>query len=187
MTIHGLTIRSAEANDSRDVASVHIQSSEDAYAPLAKAWPAPDFADREAQWRTRFQTESGDANRVDLVAELDGCVVGFASAGSARRANESAEVEVYVIHALPAHRGNGIGRLLWKEACGRVRGKELRAMYVDTLGELRCCSFYEAHGGQVAQRHPREFHGGAVTEVVYIWPPGHSSELHAKPAAESPG
>lgn len=187
MTTHGPTIRRAQVSDSRAVASVHIESSEQAYAPLAQTWPAPDFAGREAQWRRRFQAESGAPNRVDLVAELDGSVVGFASAGSARRVNEGAEVEVYVIHVLPRHRGNGIGRLLWKEACGHVRGQELRAMYVDTLGELRCCSFYEAHGGQVARRRPGEFHGGAITEVIYIWQWGHSSELRAKWAAESRG
>lgn len=187
MTTQGLTIRSAEANDSRGIASVHLKSSEDAYAPLAEAWPASDLARREAHWRRRFQTESGEPNRVDLVAELDGCIVGFVSAGSARRTDDGAEVEVYVIHVLPSHRGKGIGRLLWKEACGRVRGPELRAMYVDTLGELRCCSFYEAHGGQVVHRRPRDFHGGAVTEVVYIWPLGSSSELRSKPDAHSFG
>jgi hypothetical protein len=47
-------------------------------------------------------------------------------------------------------------------------------MYVETLAELRCCSFYEAHGGEVASRVPRNLHGGAVTGVVYLWPRGRS-------------
>ena len=167
-------VRKARPGDAGAIAAVHIESSQDAYAPLAKEWPAPDRTAREARWLTRLRTNGEeDPTRIDLVAELAGSVVAFVSAGSARRKDEGAEVEIYVIHVLPKYRGKGIGSALWIKASEHVRGQTLLPMYVETLAELRCCSFYEAHGGQVARRNPRIFHGGAVTELIYIWPFGH--------------
>jgi GNAT superfamily N-acetyltransferase len=87
-----------------------------------------------------------------------------------------AEVEIYVIHVLPEYRGTGIGGRLWSEACGRLRGESLCAMYVATLAELRCCSFYERRGGVSARRAARMFHGAPVTDVIYLWDKGGSHE-----------
>jgi len=87
-----------------------------------------------------------------------------------------AEVEIYVIHVLPEYRGTGIGGRLWSEACGRLRGESLCAMYVATLAELRCCSFYERRGGVSARRAARMFHGAPVTDVIYLWDKGCSHQ-----------
>jgi ribosomal protein S18 acetylase RimI-like enzyme len=54
------------------------------------------------------------------VAEEDGAVAGFIGAGRGRRDDVAAEVEVYVIHVLPEHRGNGVGGKLWTAACERI-------------------------------------------------------------------
>jgi len=73
---------------------------------------------------------------------------------------------------LPQHRGKGIGTRLWEAACERARGESLRSLYVATFAELRCCSFYEARGGEIVERTPGTFKGGDVTEVVYLWREG---------------
>jgi ribosomal protein S18 acetylase RimI-like enzyme len=171
-------IREARASDGAQIVRVHIESTADAYAPLAGTWPTQDLDAKRAHWAARLEDSQRDAKRVDLVADLAGSVVGFVSAGVCRRA-DIAEVEIYVIHVLPEHRGTGFGRRLWSEACKRIRGEALCSMYVATLAELRCCSFYERHGGEVASRRPRSFLGAAVTDVVYIWPAGRSNEPSA--------
>jgi hypothetical protein len=51
-------------------------------------------------------------------------------------------------------------------------------MFVDTLAELRACSFYERRGGQVVERRPMDFHGATRTHVTYLWSTGASSEPH---------
>jgi ribosomal protein S18 acetylase RimI-like enzyme len=153
---------------------VHIESTEDAYAPLAKSWPEPDWEARRAHWASRLAATQS-ANRTDLVAELEGSVVGFISGGEARQPSFG-EVEIYVIHVLPEYRGAGIGGQLWSSACERIRGGDLKAMYVATLGELRCCAFYERHGGVIASRSPCVFHGAAATDVTYKWPRGRPHE-----------
>jgi ribosomal protein S18 acetylase RimI-like enzyme len=158
------------------MARVHIESSRDAYAPLAKTWPEPDEANKKASWEQRLAPSQTDPVRVDLVAEVERSVVGFISGGEARQASIGAEVEMYVIHVLPDHRGAGVGGRLWSEACRSIRGEDLRAMYVATLAELRCCSFYELRGGVAERRVPRIFHGGSVTDVIYLWHRGRSNE-----------
>jgi GNAT superfamily N-acetyltransferase len=169
-------IREAQAPDAEAIAHVHLESSEEAYAPLAREWPAPDHAASTARWLNWLENDP-DPNRVDLVLELDGKIVAFVSGGSARRKGIAAEIEIRVIHVLPGHRGKGFGGQLWSAATKALRGPDLRAMYLATLAELRCCSFYDAHGGEVVSRSPRDFHGNTVTDLVYIWPQGHSSEL----------
>jgi ribosomal protein S18 acetylase RimI-like enzyme len=167
-------IREARVSDAEAIARVHVESSQDAYAPLARDWPTSDLPARVARWASSLEANAMDARQVDLVATVAGVVVAFIGGGAARRNDVEAELEIYVIHVLPRHRARGIGSRLWDTACGRLRGKEEAAMYVETLAELRCCSFYEAHGGEVASRVPRDFHGGVATGVVYFWPKGRS-------------
>jgi ribosomal protein S18 acetylase RimI-like enzyme len=171
-----ILVRPAEYSDAEHVARVHIESARDAYAPLAKIWPEPDWEREKAYWKGLLAPRQADPRRVDLVAEAQGKVVGFISGGEARQAGIGAEVEIYVVHVLTEYRASGIGGLLWSEAGGRIRGENLRAMYVATLAELRCCSFYERRGGLSARRSPRMFHGAPVTDVIYIWDKGCSHE-----------
>jgi len=170
-------LREATASDAAGIASVHAISSEDAYAPLAGEWSAPTIERRTAMWHASLE---GGAERV-LVAEVAGTMVGFVSGGHARRARVVADVELHVIHVLPAHRGRGIGAALWERACGILRGPELASMYVDTLAELRSCGFYAARGGQVIEHRPTDFHGAIRTHVTYLWNRGTSSAASALP------
>jgi GNAT superfamily N-acetyltransferase len=169
------TIREARASDAEAIARAHLKSSDEAYAPLAKEWRGPDLEANTARWHKWLEADP-DPLRIDLLLEIGGNVVAFAGGGSARRSDVGADVEVRVIHVLPEFRGKGLGSQLWSATTKRLRGEDLRSMYVATLAELRCCSFYEAHGGAVASRHSRDFHGNAATDVIYLWPLGHSSE-----------
>jgi L-amino acid N-acyltransferase YncA len=168
------SIRPATVADAPAIARVHVESSEDAYAPLAKDWPAPD-REAKARWWAQLLAGAGD-DRVDLVAERSGELVGFISGGPRRDNDVLADLEIYVIHVLPQHRGTGVGSQLWREACDQLRGAELRSMIVDTFAELRCCSFYRAHGGVEARRVAEPFHGATVTGLVYRWERGASHE-----------
>jgi ribosomal protein S18 acetylase RimI-like enzyme len=173
MTSNDATIvRPARESDAEAIARVHIDSTREAYAPLAKSWPEPNWEERPAHWARFLAASQTGAMREDLVAEVEGRVVGLISGGEARQASVGAEVEVYVIHVLPEYRGSGLGGRLWSKLCKGIRGCNLEAMYVATLAELRCCSFYERRGGIVVSRSPRGFHGALATDVIYTWPRG---------------
>lgn len=168
-------VREANVSDAAAIARVHVASSEDAYAPLAKEWNAPEAAERARMWAGWLTSAQSDPSRIDLVAVEDSEVVAFVTAGPSRRDDVSADVEVYVIHVLPTQRGRGVGGRLWTEACARSRGESLRSVYVETFAELRCCSFYEARGGETTMRARGKFNGGDVTRVVYLWRAGKAS------------
>jgi ribosomal protein S18 acetylase RimI-like enzyme len=166
-------VRRARTSDASAITNVHILSSEDAYAPLAAVWPAVDMVARTAFW-TKTLSEGA---AVFVAEDADASVVGFGQGGPARRTMLGAEVEVWVLHVLPGCRGRGIGDALWAAICREARGPELLAMYVETLAELACCSFYERHGGAVGLQWLANFHGVARTHVAYVWPRGVASEL----------
>lgn len=148
----GARVRRATIEDAATIAAVHIASADDAYRPLAAEWRAPDAVAREAMWRETL------ASGLVLIAD-DG---GFAHGGPARRAEPNVTDEVYAIHVLPAQRGRGLGTALWNA----IRA-QLGALYVDTLGELACCRFYERHGGQRIEERPFHFYGAERTHVTY--------------------
>lgn len=161
-------IRHARPADAEGIARVHIASADDSLAPLARAWQASDLVRRTEQWAASLQA----VDRLDLVATVANQVVGFIGGGPPRQQRIPGCVEIYVVHVLPAHRGGGIGGQLWDLACTTLRGPAHAPLYLETLAELPCCTFYDARGGEVFTRTAGTFYGGAVTHVAYCWPAG---------------
>ncbi len=168
-----VTIREATVADAAGITRVHIESSRDAYAPLAANWPEPNLQRSTALWIERL---APDADRVQWVAAVDGDVVGFLGGGPAR-VDGRGDVEVYVIHVDPAHRGRGIGGRLWAHATPRLRDGTRRSLYLENFAELRSRHFYAARGGRIVSSEAGTYHGGPVTEVTFVWPAGVSSAL----------
>jgi ribosomal protein S18 acetylase RimI-like enzyme len=165
--VTGYVLRRARIDDASAIATVHIASSDEAYAPLAAEWPRGDVHERTARWSTAL------AKDLAIVAEDGGgTIIGFVSGGPARRSEPAAEMEIYVIHVQPDARGRGLGGALWDAACSTLRGSSLVATYVDTLAELRCCSFYARRGGVVIEESATDFHGASRTRVTYRWAHG---------------
>jgi ribosomal protein S18 acetylase RimI-like enzyme len=168
LSVDGAVIRRARPSDAEGIARVHIASADDSLAALARQWPASDLVRRTEQWVKSLQA----ADRVDMVATVADQVVGFIGGGPPRQQDIPGGVEIYVVHVLPAQRGAGIGGQLWDVACTTLRGPALAPLYLETLAELPCCTFYDARGGEVLTRTPGTFFGGAVTHVAYFWPAG---------------
>ncbi len=175
-TVH---VRTATPSDADAIARVHSASADEAYAPLAAQWPATPWSERVRGWTMRLATPGGPRGPVTNVALVDDKVVGFASAGPARRTDVNATLELYVIHVLARHRADGIGGALWERTCNVVRGDALLAMFVQSFAELRSHSFYQARGGVQTHRTPDALHGGPVTRVVFHWPQGRSHSMAA--------
>jgi ribosomal protein S18 acetylase RimI-like enzyme len=168
MSVTPAIIRRARPSDAEGIARVHIASAEASLAPLARDWPASDLGRRTEQWAASLQA----AHRLDMVATVADEVVGFIGGGPPRKQDLPAAIEIYVVHVLPAHRGTGIGGQLWDLACTTLRGPARAPLYLETLAELPCCTFYDARGGDVLIRNAGTFFGGAVTHLVYYWPAG---------------
>jgi ribosomal protein S18 acetylase RimI-like enzyme len=172
LSVDRAVIRHARQSDAEGIARVHIASADDSLAPLAREWPASDLDRHTEQWAESLQA----ANRLDMVATVADQVVGFIGGGPPRRQDIPGGVEIYVVHVLPTHRCAGIGSQLWDLACTTLRGTNHAPLYLETLAELPCCTFYDARGGEVLTRTAGTFYGGAVTHLAYYWPAGKPHE-----------
>jgi len=172
LSVDRAVIRHARQSDAEGIARVHIASADDSLAPLAREWPASDLDRRIKQWAESLQA----ADRVDTVATVADQVVGFIGGGPPRQQAIPGGVEIYVVHVLPTHRCAGIGGRLWDLACTTLRGPAHAPLYLETLAELPCCTFYDARGGEVLTRTAGAFYGGTVTYLAYYWPAGKPHE-----------
>lgn len=127
-----------------------------------------DPAARADRWRDILVSGSDAAT---WVTELDGDVVGFASAGPCR--DEDADVgEVWAINLAPVAWGRGLGRALMDAALDALRaaGHREAVLWVVDRNE-RARRFYEIGGWTVDGGTKVDAFGGAeVTEVRYRRP-----------------
>jgi ribosomal protein S18 acetylase RimI-like enzyme len=115
------------------------------------------ISSRAAFWRSALATARDD--RADLVALDRDDIVGFISGGPRRESDIEAEVEIYVIHVLPSHRGRGVGTALWTAACARLRGPTLRSMM--HLRPSRCSSRWSGAAARPSIRQNRSWRRAA--------------------------
>jgi len=128
-----VVVRQAVPGDPPAMAALHVRAWRATYAGLI-----PDeflaglkVEDREAMWRRSVTApEVAPAERVILVAEQGGAVVGFAAAGHARGDDEFGLGELYALNVDPPAWGRGQGlrrgrkegrqrsrRRLWRQRC----------------------------------------------------------------------
>ncbi len=143
-------IRHAEAADSSRIAQIHIASWQSAYAGLLPddylAGLDGELEQRIAQWEDWLS--KGSDQRLVLVAEDEGELVGFAHAGPAGDRDLDGEAgEIYAIYLHPDHVGHGWGKRLMSgiEEYLRAAGFERAALWVMTENQS-ARDFYEHLG-----------------------------------------
>lgn len=111
-------VRPARVDDAPGIARVHVQAWKEAYAHLL---PTAFLAARDvATYTERWRTTIGGATTDVVVAERDGEVVGWASAGAGRDPDAPRGRELEGIYVLRAVYGSGIGQALFDHAVGDV-------------------------------------------------------------------
>lgn len=145
-----VSVRTATRADARSIATIRVQTWRAAYRGLIDESLLDGLdIDREAERRAGplWDHYHADPRASELVAEADGAVVGWASAGSARDDDLPGHAELYAIYALPEHWSSGVGHALLTEIERRLRTAEYRRAYLWVLdGNERAASFYERHG-----------------------------------------
>lgn len=145
-----ITVRSAEPRDARAMAEVHVASWRAAYHGLLPDELLRDLSvdAREREWAAGL-AKPEKARRI-VVAEFDGCVVGFASYGPNRDADgdPARMMELYTLYLREEAWGRGCGRALWLETLRRVRAESgVIAITLWVLADnIRAARFYEKAG-----------------------------------------
>ncbi|MFF8726376.1 GNAT family N-acetyltransferase [Streptomyces sp. NPDC015171] len=163
-----LTVREMAFADCDRVSEIRVRGWQHAYRGLM---PQP-YLDRlsvaaDAE-RRRARFAQGDGQVVNLVAERDGVVLGWAAHGPYRDGDTlTDDAELYAIYVDPAHVGGGIGRALLAapvERCG-ARGRMLLWVLKENAPARR---FYERAGFRAdGAEEPFETDGVPVPEVRY--------------------
>jgi GNAT superfamily N-acetyltransferase len=158
-----VTVRRATAADARSIAEVHVRTWQGAYR---HAFPTEVLdsldVDRYTQGWRRWLSEDAPA----WVAEEDGRVIGFASAGASR--DEEDVAELYTIYVLPESWGSRAGHELMRAVIDWFLAEEYtNAMLWVLADNPRARRFYEREGWRVDGRRTDEFHGVQVEEARY--------------------
>ncbi|WP_292683118.1 GNAT family N-acetyltransferase [Microbacterium sp. SCN 69-37] len=109
-------VRPASVDDARGIAAVHVQAWREAYV---RQLPATVLAGlrvepRIERWASIIEDDVTDV----FVAEVDGRIVGWATAGDGRDDDRPTSRELEGIYVLAAHHGTGAGQLLLDAAIG---------------------------------------------------------------------
>lgn len=107
-------LRPATLTDAADLAAVHVQCWRQTYRDLPEEWWQIFTTDaKTADWQQILG--AGGTDRVIVVAEQAGQIIGFAGAGDTRRRPDvinGAPRELYVLYVLAEHHGTGVGQAL---------------------------------------------------------------------------
>lgn len=145
----GLRVRRAEPKDAPAVARVHIASWRQAYRGLLpqEYLDSLSVETRTTSWAKAFSQLPGQTP-TNLVAELDGQIIGFACVGPSRDdGTDTATGELWGLYLDPAHWGAGHGHTLHTEALDVARGSGAAAAILWVLtNNQRARHFYERHG-----------------------------------------
>lgn len=157
-------IRPARVEDAADIARVQVTTWRHAYRDLID----PEFlASLEVGRRADHWTRILEQGRSQVfVAEEDGGVVGFCSAGAS---DQEGWGEVYAIYVEPDHWGSGAGRALLGagEETLTTLGHQRVLLWV-LEGNARARRFYESQGWRLADPIRLETFGAVqVTERRY--------------------
>lgn len=163
-------IRHPTIDDATRIGAIHVGAWQWAYRGLMP----DDYLDgldpvtRGETWARRLA--DGDTCRRQLVAVVDGAVVGFASFGASRDDDADEETgEVMAIYLEPVRVGTGIGRALFSGALDRLRdaGHRRATVWVLDTNE-RGRRFYEQAGMQLDGATKRDdLRGFAIIELRY--------------------
>ncbi|MFF8357849.1 GNAT family N-acetyltransferase [Streptomyces chartreusis] len=165
-----IRIRPMTPADCDRVAEIRIGGWRSAYRGLIPQsyLDALDVA-RDAE-RRRGYFSQGDASVLDLVAERDGEIVGWACHGPYRDGEARTEdVELYAIYVDPGRYGTGIGHALLQESVRRCTAAGHPRMLLWVLKDnARARRFYERAGFRAdGAEEPFEVAGVEVPEVRY--------------------
>ena len=141
-----MLLRQATLDDARAIAAVHVRSWQGAYKGVVPSavLNALSVEERARAWRQNLERRSSET----WVAERNGQVVGWISAGRSRDADSTpATGEVWAIYVDPAFWRGGAGRGLWREAENYLIESGFSEVTVWVLkANGPAIAFYEASG-----------------------------------------
>ena len=163
-----LLVRNASASDARALRDVMQRTH--AETDYLLSYPDEQSVDEEQEARSLAETEHSN-NEVELVAVVDGKIVGSAGVSAVRSRRKVAHRARFGISILKEYWGMGIGRVLMEASinCARQAGYTQLELEVVADNE-RAVSLYRRAGFEEYGRNPRGYRSASVgyQELVHM-------------------
>lgn len=163
-----LLVRNAVASDARALHETMQRTH--AQTDYLLSYPDEQSVDDEQEARSLEETERS-GNEVELVAIIDGRIVGSAGVSAVRRRRKVAHRARFGISILKEYWGMGIGRMLTDVSidCARQAGYTQLELEVVADNE-RAVSLYRCAGFEEFGRNPRGYRSAAAgyQEIVHM-------------------
>ena len=163
-----LLVRNAVASDARALRDIMQRTH--AQTDYLLSYPDEQSVGDEQEARSLEETERS-GNEVELVAIIDGHIVGSAGVSAVRSRRKVAHRARFGISILKEYWGMGIGRVLMEVSidCARQAGYTQLELEVVADNE-RAVSLYRCAGFEEYGRNPRGYRSAAVgyQELVYM-------------------
>ncbi|MBX9392844.1 GNAT family N-acetyltransferase [Streptomyces sp. TRM72054] len=166
----GVHIRELKVDDCERVAEIRVGGWRTAYRGLMPQSYLDALSVPEDAARHRARFGQGDGSVVNLVAEREGEVVGWACHGPYRDGEvRTSDAELYAIYVDPERYGEGIGHALLKESVRRCRAAGHPRMLLWVLRDNAPARHFYERAGFTADgaQEPFEVEGVEVPEVRY--------------------
>lgn len=162
----GIAIRPLREGDADGLAFVHVTSWRETYAGLVpEAMYGEEALERRREmWAGAIERSlSGESRSTTRVAELDGRIVGFASAGPSRAGVQKRAIELSMIYTLAEVHGRGIGDALLDAVLG-----DAPAQLWVAEENPRARRFYARHGFAWDGTRKLDEHIADLAEVLLV-------------------
>ncbi|WP_020119125.1 GNAT family N-acetyltransferase [Streptomyces canus] len=166
-----LLIREMTLADCPRVSEIRIRGWQRAYRGLLPQPFLDALSVKGDTERRRARFGRGGGSVVDLVADRDGEILGWACHGPYRDGERRTEdAELYAIYVDARRYGSGLGHALLQESVRRcTRAGHPRMLLWVVKGNTRARRFYERQGFRTdGAEDPYEVDGVAVPEVRYV-------------------
>ena len=165
-----LLVRNAVASDARALRDIMQRTH--AETDYLLSYPDEQSADDEQEARSLVETERSD-NEVELVAVVDGRIVGSAGVTAVGGRRKVAHRARFGISVLTEHWGMGIGRVLMESCIDSARRAGYTQLELElevVAGNERALSLYRRAGFEEYGRNPRGYRSAAAgyQELVYM-------------------
>lgn len=161
--------RAAHPSDARAIARIYVAGWRDAYPGLLPDRVLLDMSE-ERQAIAWAATVAEDRGRgLVRVAEQDGRVVGFGSAGASRFAALPYAGEIYTLYVDEAARETGVGCVLLRDLFAALARGGHRSAVVWVLAGNPARHFYAAQGGRLAAEWTERQWGVELPQAAYGW------------------
>ncbi len=164
-------IRDANADDALAIATISVEGWRRAYRGIIDdaVLDGRSIEKSRQHWGEWIQDLKRRGDRISVADDGMGRVVGFASYGANRDAENGFGAELYAIYVIPGRLGQGIGTLLMREMARWLEAHAYEDVVVWCLKANPSCAFYERHGARQVAERTIEVGSQVLDELGYGW------------------